>query len=94
MPQEPEVPERTLNTPIVHEAVRSWYLSLASHDLSDLGAHIEAHGVILILLAKLSPGTTPALASPGDEEFRRKLESWKRALRDLLNADLGNGGAP
>lgn len=91
MPEEPRPPEPSLDTPIVREAVKSWYLSLASHDLSDLGGHLEAHGIVLILLARLSPGTRPALASPGDDEFKRKLESWKRALRDLLNADLGNG---
>ncbi|MGH9337532.1 MAG: hypothetical protein ACRD21_27600 [Vicinamibacteria bacterium] len=80
-----------LDNPIVKEAVRSWYASLANHDLNDLGSHLEALGVVLVLLAKLSPVTRPALTSPSDDEFKAKLESWKRALRDLLSADLGNG---
>ena len=91
MPEQPSHHDPRLDNPIVKEAVRSWYVSLASHDLNDLSAHLEALGVVLVLLAKLSPATRPALTAPSDDEFRLKLESWKRALRDLLSADLGNG---
>ena len=91
MPDPQSHQDPRLDNPIVKEAVRAWYASLASHDLNDLAAHLEALGIVLVLLAKLSPVTRPALATPSDDEFRRKLESWKRALRDLLSADLGNG---
>lgn len=88
---DPQSHDPRLDNPIVKEAVRSWYVSLANHDLNDLSAHLEALGVVLVLLAKLSPATRTALAGESDDEFRRKLDSWKRALRDLLSADLGNG---
>lgn len=79
-----------LSSPLVKEAIRGWYRSLADHDLEDTAGHLQGLGVLVILFAKMAPATKPALV---DDDYHRKLESWKKAIAELLTIDLTNGGA-
>ena len=78
------------NVPLIRDAIRSWYRSLADSDLTDWTGHLEALGVILILLARLAPSSTPALTET-ESEVRHRLAEWKEALGELLRADLEDG---
>lgn len=88
MPQEPFDPR--LDTPIVRESIRKWFLSLAESP-GEVPEQIEALGIVLILLARRLPRTAAALTGEDTSAFRRRLERWRKALSELLSADL-NGG--